>query len=283
MPSFLGYHDFAALAGTVLAIAIAVIASGTWSRLRALALAAALAGVIGVVIGGALATVIALILGCGLALLCMVVWKTVSARRVLALAGLLIVVAAGSLALRGNDLQNYIGFLGDTQTQDQNIETYSQRTVLAYIGLKIFLDHPLTGVGWQASELPTNFEPHLGAAHRRFPDVAAGAFPSDAQRWGVQNAYVQAAADMGIVGLGVLLAAVASAFLRSATRALRGTRPPGPLALALAIAILVGATEWAALGLVPGVPTTALLWLAIGGAVALPRDGALPDDLPRGA
>jgi O-antigen ligase len=282
MPSFLGYHDFAALAGTVLAIAIAVIASGTWSRLRAPALAGAVAGAIGVVIGGALATVIALIAGSALALACMVVWKTASARRVLAIGALLLVIGAGSLALRGNDLQDYIGFLGNTKTEDQNIETYSQRTVLAYIGLKIFLDHPLTGVGWQAAELPTNFESHLDAAHRRFPDVTAGAFPSAEHRWGVQNAYVQAAADMGILGLLVLLATVVSAFLRSATRSLRGTLPPGPLALTLAIALLVGATEWAALGLVPGVPTTALLWLAIGGAVALPRGGALPDDVPDG-
>jgi hypothetical protein len=83
---------------------------------------------------------------------------------------------------------------------------------------------------------------------------------------------------MGLLGLLVLLATVVSAFLRSATRSLRGTRPPDPLALTLAIALLVGATEWAALGLVPGVPTTALLWLAIGGAVALTRGGALPDD-----
>ena len=141
---------------------------------------------------------------------------------------------------------------------------------------------PLTGVGWQASSLPESFGPHLAAARDRFPDVPAAAFPSESRLWGVQNAYVQAAADMGIVGLLVLLVAIGSAFLRSIWRGIRGSDPPDPLAPTLAVAILVGAAVWAALGLVPGVPATALLWLAIGGAVALPRGGALPDDAPAG-
>jgi fermentation-respiration switch protein FrsA (DUF1100 family) len=88
---------------------------------------------------------------------------------------------------------------------------------------------------------------------------------------------------MGLVGLLVLLLTVGSAFARSAWRGLRGSAPPDPLAPALAVAILVGAAVWAALGLVPGVPATALLWLAIGGAVALPRAGVLPDDAHAGA
>ena len=137
-------------------------------------------------------------------------------------------------------------------------------------------------MGWQASELPANFEPHLDDARRRFPDVAEQALPSDSRRWGVQNAYVQAAADMGVVGLAVVLATLASAFLRAAARGIRGTEPPGPFALGVALAILVCAAEWAALGLVPGITATALLWLAIGGAVALPREGDLSDERANG-
>ena len=88
---------------------------------------------------------------------------------------------------------------------------------------------------------------------------------------------------MGVVGLVVILVMLASAFLRAAVRSIRGTAPPGPLALGIALAILVCAAEWAALGLVPGVPATALLWLAVGGAVALPRAGALPELAAEGA
>lgn len=282
MPSFLGYHDFSALSGMVLGLAIAVIASGNWARLRTLAAVAAAAGAVGIIISGALATMLATLLGGAVALVYMIVRETLSLRRAFAVAGLLLVVLAGSLTLRAGDVSNYIGFLDRSETASANIETYSQRTLLAYIGWEIFRAHPLTGVGWQASELPANFGPHLPAARRRFPDLPAQAFPSDVHRWGVQNAYVQAAADMGIVGALLLVAALGSAFLRAGLRGIRGTAPPEPLAPGLAIAILVGAAVWAALGLVPGVPATALLWLAIGGAVALPRAGALPDDAPEG-
>lgn len=277
MPSFVGYHDFAALAGVTLAIAIAVIASGAWSRLRTLGAVAAVSGVVGVVIAGAMATVLALLLGGALAFATMVARHTLTARRVLAVGCLLLVVTAGSLSLRSGDVANFVGFLGEKRDRDENIQTYSQRTVLAYIGLRIFVTHPFTGVGWQASELPVNFEPHLDDARRQFPEVAEQALPSDDQRWGVQNAYVQAAADMGVAGLVVVLAMLASAFVRVAVRGARGKAPPGPLALAVAVAILVCAAEWAALGLVPGVAATALLWLAVGGAVALPREGDLPE------
>ena len=278
MPSFVGLHDFAALAGATLAIAIATIASGTWHRLRALAAVAAVAGVVGVVIAGALATVLALMLGGLLSFVYMASRRTISPRRVLAIAGLLLAIAMGSLSLRSGDVADFVGFLGTQDEQSGNIQSYSQRTVLAYIGFEIFLAHPLTGVGWQASELPVNFEPHLDAARRRFPEVAEEALPSDRHRWGVQNAYVQSAADLGILGLLALLATVSTALLRAGTRAIRGSSPPGPLALALTIGILVCAAEWAALGLVPGVTATALLWLFIGGAVALPRGGDFPDD-----
>ena len=70
---------------------------------------------------------------------------------------------------------------------------------------------------------------------------------------------------MGLIGLAIVLAMLASAFLRAAARSVRGNAPRGPCALAVGIAILVCAAEWAALGLVPGVTTTALLWLAVGG------------------
>ena len=79
---------------------------------------------------------------------------------------------AGSLVLRGGDIADFIGFLGSQDTRSTQVETYSQRTVLIYIGVRIFRDHPLTGVGWQGSELPSSFEPYLGDARRRFPDVA---------------------------------------------------------------------------------------------------------------
>ena len=281
MPSFLGYHDFAALAGVTLSMAMAIIATGWWRRAHPLGTAAAAAGCIGVIIAGALATVAALLLGGILAYAFMAVRRTQTPRRAVGLGAILLIVVTGSFMLRSGDLADFVGFLGTNGNGTGRVETYSQRTVLSYIGLRIFLDHPLTGVGWQGSELPQNFDPYLADARRRFSDVAAEAFPSDKHRLGVQNAYIQAAADLGLVGLLAALLAVGSGFWRCASTAFRG-RTDGPLALAASLAIIVVAAEWAALGLVPGVPATALLWLTLGAAVALPGVGVVAeaDDRP---
>jgi O-antigen ligase len=271
MPSFLGYHDFAALAGVTLGIAIAGIAVGWWSRLRPLFAAAAAAGVIGVIIAGSLANMAALAVGGVLALAAMAAHGALHLRRAAAVCALVGIALAGSLVLRGGDVADFIGFLGSDDVQSTQVETYSQRTVLIYIGLRIFRDHPLTGVGWQGSELPSSFEPYLDDARRRFPDVAAEALPSAERPWGVQNAYVQAAADMGVLGLLAAVGTVLTGIGRALCRTFGAGGARTPYALATATALLVCAAVWAALGLVPGVPATALLWIAIGGAVALPR------------
>ena len=109
MPSFVGYHDFAALAGATLGIAIAVIALGTWRRLRTLGAAAAGAGVVGVVIAGAMTTVLALLLAGALALIFMVARKTFSAARALAIGGLLLAITLGTLSLRSGDVADFVG------------------------------------------------------------------------------------------------------------------------------------------------------------------------------
>ncbi len=273
MPSFLGYHDFAALTGVTLGLAIAGIAVGWWPRLRPLFAVAAAAGVIGVIIAGSLANMAALTVGAVVALAAMVAQRSFRLRRAAAVCALIGMALAGSLVLRGGDIADFIGFLGSQDTRSTRVETYSQRTVLIYIGVRIFRDHPLTGVGWQGSELPSSFEPYLGDARRRFPDVAPEALPSAERPWGVQNAYVQAAADMGVLGFLAAVGTVLAGLVRSLARAFRAGGAGTPYPLTTVLALFVCAAEWAALGLVPGVPATALLWIALGATVALPRGG----------
>mgnify|MGYP000595492447 CR=1 FL=1 len=271
MPSFLGYHDFAALSGVALGLAIAGIAVGWWPRLRPLIATAALAGALGVVIAGSLAGMAALALGGVVAVAAMAAHGLLSFGRVATVTGLIALSLTGSLVLRGGDVADFIGFLGNENASRADVETYSQRTVLLYLGLRIFADRPLTGAGWQGSELPSSFEPFLADARRRFPEVAPEAFPSRKRRFGVQNAYVQAAADLGIAGLVASLTLVVAGIGRGLAATLRPRGAETPWALAVTLALLVCAAVWAALGLVPGVPATALLWIALGGAVALPR------------
>ena len=164
------------------------------------------------------------------------------------------------LALRGGDVAEFLRFAEDEPTQPtQQVETYSHRTLLAYIGGRIFLDHPLVGVGWQGSSEPAAFEPYLADAHRRFPDTAPLAFPAPDRRHGVQNAYVQTLADLGLVGFALLLA------LAAATRgSFAGPCPRARLALVGALWLLLAAGLWTAHGLVTGIPLAALTWIALG-------------------
>ena len=154
------------------------------------------------------------------------------------------------------------------------METYSQRTVLAYIGLRIAQDNPIVGVGWQRSSRPEVFEPYVDDARERFPDVVDLAFPAEGREWGVQNLYIQMLADAGAIGLALLLL-VGAAGLVLAWRA--AARAPTPWAagagLVVVCALLTLGAEWASLGIVAGIPlqaaTCLLLGLAAAGAAAV--------------
>jgi O-antigen ligase len=81
----------------------------------------------------------------------------------------------------------------------------------------------------------------------------------------VQNLYVQALADMGVVGLALFVATFAVGFVL----AVRALGAHGLHALiALGWLIVVVAT-WNALGIVAGDPLQALTWLALGLAATL--------------
>jgi O-antigen ligase len=168
-------------------------------------------------------------------------------------------VAGGVLVLRGGDFEHFLRFLHlkGMETQTTNIETYSHHTLLAYIGYRIWRDHPVAGAGWQASTDPETVDPQLPAARREFPDVAPLAFPTREHEWGVQNAYVQSAADLGVIGLLLWLAPFALALFL----ALRANAPPGAVAT---FTVLAAMGIWAGQGLVAGIPLDAVTWLGVG-------------------
>jgi O-antigen ligase len=168
-------------------------------------------------------------------------------------------IAGGVLVLRGGDFEHFLRFLHlkGKETQTTNIETYSHHTLLAYIGYRIWRDHPVVGAGWQASNDAETVDPQLPAAHRKFPDVAPLAFPTREHEWGVQNAYVQTAADLGLIGALLWLTAFALALFL----ALRANAPPGAVAT---FAVLAAMGIWAGQGVLAGIPLDALTWLGFG-------------------
>jgi O-antigen ligase len=256
-PSFLGHHDFAALAGGVLLLGLVWVVLGCdRAFLRALAVAA---GAVGLVVAAAVASLLGLFLA-GVLLVAVGVRERVPVARLGVAGAVLVAVALGVLALRGGDVADFLRFAQHEPTQPtEQVETYSHRTLLAYIGGQIFLDHPLGGVGWQGSSEPAAFEPYLADAHRRFPDTAPLAFPAPDRRHGVQNAYVQTLSDLGLVGA-VLLLALGTATVWHLRRVLLGSR----LAIVGALWLLLAAGLWTAQGLVTGIPLAALTWIALG-------------------
>jgi len=270
-PSFLGHHDLAALAAVATSLAVARIVVGRRrmpaARLFAFALAA---GVLGLMLAGSVAAAGGLAVGAVALSLAARRRFSPSGRQLLAVAAVVAVVAGGVTAVRGDALDDFVRFLGVRGDEPpQGVETYSQRAVLAYIGLRIFEDNPVVGVGWQRSSRPQVFKPYLADAHKRFPDVVDLAFPAPGREWGVQSLYVQMLADAGIIGL-LLVLAVGAAGLVLAWRT--AVHAPNPWAagagLAAICALLTLAGEWASLGIVAGIPLQAATCLLLGLAAA---------------
>jgi O-antigen ligase len=271
-PSFLGHLDFASLACIGLAVAVAAIAFGpSWQRPRWLGVAAGIGGAVGLVLSATVAGLIGFVVAVAVTALATGLLSKRHRRRALVMAGLVVAVTVGVLALRGGDIDQFLRFTGAREKETStvtDVQTYSHRTVLVYLGLRGFADHPLVGLGWQGSGEVRGFAPYLADAHRRFPEVAAEAFPSAEHPWGVQNAYVQALADLGAPGLLLFLAPFAAGAIlawRAVRRAPPGYAAPGAVALTLTVSLL---GVWSAQSLVSGQPLDASTWIALGLAAA---------------
>ena len=270
-PSFLGRHDLAALSALAASAAAATIVAGK-RRVPAAALfaTALVGGALGLILAGSVTAAAGFTVGAAALALAARQRYSPSGRQLLALVAIVGVVAAGVTAIRSEALDDFLQFVGIREDEQAlGVESYSQRTVLAYIGLRIFEDNPVLGVGWQRSSRPEVFEPYVDDARRRFPDVDSRAFPASGREWGVQNLYVQMLADAGVMGL-VLLLAVGAAGLILAWRT--AVHAPNPWAagagLAVLCALLTLAGEWASLGIVAGIPLQAATSLVLGLAAA---------------
>jgi O-antigen ligase len=266
--SFLSMADFAVLSGAALLVGVVAAVVGADRRL---AIAALAAGALGMIVAGALAAILGL--ATALAVLGLVLLarrRELPRRRVQAVAAVAGIVFLGAVAIRLGDISDFGRFLGTsssaTQPQAKKVQTYAHRTLLAWLGFEIWKDHPTIGVGWEGSSEPATFGPYLPAAHRRFPKEAPLAFPSAApnRRYGVQNSWLQALADLGVVGL-ALWAAI---FAAAAWVAYRGLGSAAGLYGLLATALLVWL--WTAQGFVAGIPLDAFTFLAMGIGAARP-------------
>lgn len=259
-PSFVGIHDFAALSGATLAVGLAGLLLRERFLHPRLSSIAGTAGGLGLVLSGAMAAVVGIVLATAALVLVAQRRGALTRRRLAGALVTVVLVVGGTALMRSSTLVDFAGFLGLRDDEPSGaVESYSQRSVLAYIGYRIFLTEPFTGVGWQGSSQEWAYAPTLDDARARFPSEPAEAFPSPEHPWGVQNAYVQALADLGVIGL-LLLVAVFAVTLRVAWRSVSQRAAP---ALGLAW-LLVAIGVWNGLGLVAGIPLAALTWIAVG-------------------
>jgi O-antigen ligase len=260
-PSLLGIHDFAALSGATLVVAIVASALDDEALLgRQWRMLAVLAGGLGVVLSGAVTAVIGMWLALGVVGFIAYRGRTLRRGAAARLAAVAVAVTLGTAGIRGSALRDFAAFIGIHRNETPGaVESYAQRTLLSYIGLKIFLTEPITGVGYQGSSEEWAYGPQLAAAHRRFPGQPDEAFPSPATPWGVQNVYVQTLADLGLIGAAALVALFGAAFALG----LRAG-PASSTALVGVAWLLVAAGVWIGIGIVPGIPLDALTWLGLG-------------------
>jgi O-antigen ligase len=262
--SFLSSADFAALSAAALLVGIVAIAAPRVPRTRIPAAIAMLSGSLGMIVAGAVASLLGLATALVVLGLVLLLRRELAPRRLVAIGAVAAVVAIGVVAIRGSDLDAFARFLGASpgasKTQPTKVQTYAHRTLLAWIGFEIWKDHPVLGVGWEGSAEPVNFEPYLPAAHRHFPNEAPLAFPSASpeRRYGVQNSWIQALADLGVIGLALWVGVFATA----AWVAVKGLPAVTALYGLLATALLVWL--WTAQGFVAGIPLDALTFLAFG-------------------
>ena len=258
--SFLGIHEFAGFSAAALAIGFAAIVLAEDRRLTKVAAAAGLVGSILAASVFALGGIVAF------AVLAAVVGRragTLTARRAAAIGAITLVVAAGVLSLRAGDATHFLSFLGRPTATNQNVQTGSQRVMLLYIGARIWLDHPLLGVGFDRST--DQYGPYLADAKREFSGQPAQAYPSPAHAYGVQNFWVQALADLGVIGFALAV----GTFLVGVRVALRAFGSAKVLGLAAAGWIVTVAGTWNGVGMIAGIPLDAVMWFGLGLAAAV--------------
>src|SRR5207253_10866390 len=205
--SFLSSADFAALSGAALLAGLVLLVLRGPVRPSGklpLGLLLVASGGLGMVVAGAIAALLGVVTGGAVVALTLALRRLLRPRRLAEAAAVLAVVAVGVVAIRGSDLDAFARFLGASPGsgggREAKVQTYAHRTLLAYLGIRIFEAHPALGVGWEGSSESAAFAPYLGDAHRRFPDESPLAFPSPTRRYGIQNAWIQALADLGVIG-----------------------------------------------------------------------------------
>jgi O-antigen ligase len=256
-PSFIGTHDLAAVGGAaLLAGLVALTLDDTFFPTRRWAWACFAVGLAAFVLGGASAGIVGLV-PAGAALL-----VVARGRHLVLVATVVAAASIAVLAIRSKDVGDFARFLGlRKQEAPKGVQTYAQRTMLAYLGVRVWRDYPVLGVGWHGTDEFHNLAPYMADVHRRYPNQVPQSYPAPNHPYGVQTLYLEALADLGVIGF-LLLAAFFAVGLLIAWRG------PPPLATVGLTWLLLVIGLWTAEGFTSGIPLDGVTWLGVGFAVA---------------
>ena len=262
--SFLGEHDFAALATLPLLYGLTLVFARRRGRRAALAL---IAGSIGCILGAALASLLGLYLGAAALIVIAAFRRQLDRRSVLITLATLVAVTAGTLSIRSADLGFLQSWFGKPPSRPgQYASGWSQRLIFAYIGGRIFIDHPVLGTGWYGNLPPRTFDRYLPDAKRRFSDQPVRYFPPADGEFIPQQTFDQVLYELGAAG-GIALLGLLIALGRSCVRTARAVRRPFASLPGAWLAASIGAL--AGEGFFGGTPLAATFWLVAGVALVV--------------
>jgi hypothetical protein len=264
-PSFLGEHDFAALATMPLVYGLALLFEGGRTARAALAI---VAGGVGVSLGASLATLTGLYLGAVALFAVAAAKQALRLRPVLATIAVIAAVTGATVFLRSGELGFLQSWFGKpAEAPGQYAGSWSQRLIYAYVGGRVFLDRPVLGTGWWGELPPHEFARYLPDARRRFNDQPPHYFPRPDRRFIPQQAYDQVLYELGLVGAAAFVALLAALAERCVAAARRARD-----ALATLPAVWLGSVlgALAGEGLFGGTPLAAVVWLTVGLVAVLP-------------
>jgi O-Antigen ligase len=260
--SFLGEHDFAALASLPLLYGLVLLFEGRRPRRAAVAI---VAGSIGCIIGAALASLLGLYLGAGLIVALAAFRRRLEVIPLAVTCVTIAIVTACSLTIRAGDLGFIQQWFGKPPSRPgQYAAGWSQRLIYVYVGGRVFAAHPFLGTGWYPDLPPKEYVAYLPAARRRFSTQPPTYFPPADGTFIPQQTYDQVLYELGVVGALAFLALLVS-IGRAAVVSARWLRSLGDLP-AVWFAATLGAI--AGEGFFGGSPLASTFWLVAGVAVA---------------
>jgi O-antigen ligase len=274
--SLMGIDPLGLLGATVFVI---VLAGPGFLSSRAARWGSALAGAFCVVVSASVSATLAI--ACAVAFAAarrLGPFSALGRRRFFALVATALAITGAVVAVRWSDITGAADQLtASSYAAPQPGGSFVQRMMFADFGARIWLDHPLLGVGFQQTPKLREWAPYFASVRADFPGldityfppIGAMAFgrPRSTTVFGLHNVYSQLLAETGVVGL-VLFAVGFGGFVAAAFR--RASRSDVAFAGSLlALCVLAGFTNSELYG---GLPATTIAVVAL----AIAARGAYP-------